>query len=77
MTLNKDAILHQELQKARHDWRMANVEPVAKAIYDQMSYTEDGVKPEWVERGNSFKQDEARKLALRALDQSELDQPTV
>ena len=43
------------------------VEPVAKAIYDQMSYTEQGVKPDWVQGGNSLKQDEARRLAIKAL----------
>lgn len=43
------------------------VEPVAKVIYDQMPYTEQGAKPEWVVGGNSLKQDEARGLALRAL----------
>jgi len=45
----------------------ALVEQVAKAIYDQFSYTENGVKPKWVEKGNSLKQDEARKLAREAL----------
>lgn len=43
------------------------VERVAKAIYDQMSYYEDGAKPAWVEGGNSLKQDEARRLAITAL----------
>ena len=40
------------------------VEPVAKAIYDQMPYYEDGAKPEWVVGGNSLKQDEAKLTAL-------------
>ena len=43
------------------------VERVAKAIYDQMYYTENGVKPDWVEHGNSLKQDEARAIARKAL----------
>lgn len=43
------------------------VERVAKAIYDQMSYTENGVKPAWVEKGNSLKQEEARRIARNIL----------
>lgn len=44
----------------------ALVEERAKAIYARMPYDEKGTKPDWVEGGNSIKQDEARKQA-RAL----------
>lgn len=47
------------------------VEPVAKAIYKQMSYCEDGIKPEWVVGGNSLKQDEARRIAQKALAEAQ------
>lgn len=43
------------------------IEPVAKAIYSQMECLDPRGKPEWVENGNSLKQDEARKLARQAL----------
>lgn len=41
------------------------VESVAKTIYDQWSGVEGWVP--WVPAGNSFKQDEARKLARDAI----------
>ena len=47
------------------------IELVAEAIYAQMSYAENGVKPKWVVRGNSLKQDECRRLARKALTQLE------
>ena len=47
-------------------------EELAKSIYDQMTYTEEGVKPKWVEGGNSLKQDEARQMASKL----DLDQHT-
>ena len=43
------------------------VESVAKAIYLQMPCDDPRGKPDWVERGNSLKQDEARSLARAAL----------
>lgn len=52
--------------------RSEAVEPIAKAIYDQMSYTENGVKPEWVVGGNSLKQDEARAIARKAITITQL-----
>ena len=47
-------------------------EGLAKSIYDQMTYTEEGIKPKWVQRGNSLKQDEARRMANKL----DLDQHT-
>ena len=45
------------------------IERVAKSIYERMEY--DGppntAKPEWVPRGNSFKQDDARRYARAAI----------
>ncbi len=48
---------------------MSKIEEVARAIYDQFPY--DGelpVKPAWVERGNSLKQGEARRMARAAIE---------
>lgn len=59
----------EKLLKAERQKQEELVEEVAKAIYDQFSYTKSGVKPEWVENGNSLKQDEARALARKALTQ--------
>lgn len=39
-----------------------NREETAKAIYDQFTYNGEGEKPNWVENGNSLKQDEARRM---------------
>lgn len=39
------------------------IEARAQEIYAAMPYDEAGSKPAWVHRGNSLKQDEARKLA--------------
>lgn len=39
-----------------------NREETAKAIYDQFTYNGEGEKPNWVENGNSLKQDEARGM---------------
>ena len=47
-------------------------EGLAKSIYDQVTYTEEGMKPKWVEGGNSLKQDEARRMANKL----DLDQHT-
>lgn len=53
------------------DWlgQEAAIEKRAKEIYEAMPF--DGVgakeKPTWVERGNSFKQDEARRAARAEL----------
>ena len=45
------------------------VEKVAEDIYSRMSYDEPrGVKPVWVPRGNSSKQDDARREACALLD---------
>lgn len=46
----------------------AAIESVAKAIYAEMECLDPHGKPEWVENGNSLKQDEARKKARQALD---------
>jgi hypothetical protein len=47
------------------------IEAVARAIYDLMPYKSghylDDGKPEWVENGNSFKQDDARSYARYAI----------
>lgn len=43
------------------------VENVARAIYDQFFYTEDGTKPEWIKNGNGLMQDKARSIAIKAL----------
>ena len=44
-------------------------ESVVKYVYEQMSYCEGGTKPDWVEGGNSIKQDEARRKAREILNQ--------
>lgn len=44
------------------------IEAVAKTIYDTFDYDEEGEKPAWQERGNSLKQDEARRLAMRTIE---------
>ncbi len=44
------------------------VERVAKAVYEALTYEAVGVKPKWVERGNSLKQGEARKYARAAIE---------
>lgn len=61
--------LHTIVLGAIHQAKDDVVEPVAKAIYDQMECFDPRGKPEWVENGNSLKQDEARKLAKQALTQ--------
>lgn len=63
--IRKELQLAQE--RGERKGREEAVEPVAMAIYDQVLYTEGGVKPGWVVGGNSIKQDEARKLARKAL----------
>ena len=40
-------------------------EELAKAIYDQFTYTDVGEKPKWVHRGNSLMQDKARDMARK------------
>ena len=50
------------------------IEKAAKAIYDLMPFDDQGPygvreKPDWVEGGNSLKQDEARRYARAALAQ--------
>lgn len=47
------------------------VERAARAVYERMPFDGDAqykVKPPWVERGNSLKQDEARRYARAALE---------
>ena len=44
------------------------VERVAEYIYEQMPFTEKGIKPKWVVGGNSIKQDEARQKAKSLLE---------
>lgn len=43
------------------------IENLARYFYDQMPYDGNGKKPEWVENGNSIKQDEARLMAMEVL----------
>lgn len=43
------------------------IEVAAEAIYNLFTYDEPGEKPKWVERGNSFKQEDARRYASAAL----------
>lgn len=45
----------------------AMVERAAKQVYALMPYDGEGEKPAWVDRGNSLKQDEARRYARAAL----------
>lgn len=45
----------------------AAVEAVARAIYEGMPYDGLTKKPAWVFRGNSWKQDEARRYARAAI----------
>ncbi|QQP96463.1 hypothetical protein [Lysobacter enzymogenes] len=45
----------------------AMVEAGAREVYADMVYDEPGEKPAWVERGNSLKQGEARRMAHRVL----------
>lgn len=40
------------------------LEMLAKVAYEKMKHEGPGVKPEWHPGGNSFKQDEAREIAL-------------
>ena len=40
-------------------------EELAKSIYGELTYTGDGQKPKWVNGGNSLKQEEARRMALK------------
>lgn len=49
--------------------RKALTEPVAKAIYQQWHY-QDGFVP-WRDHGNSDRQTDARRLALRTLERSD------
>lgn len=44
------------------------VEAAARAIYERLPYEGYGMRPPWVEGGNSFKQDEARYYARKALE---------
>lgn len=43
------------------------IEAAAEAIYNLFTYDEPGEKPKWIERGNSFKQEDARRYAAAAL----------
>jgi len=43
------------------------IERAAKVVYDSFIYEELGEKPYWKEGGNSLMQDEARKIARKAL----------
>jgi uncharacterized protein YpuA (DUF1002 family) len=60
------------MQKTLEQKKAEGREGLAKSIYDQMTYTDKGTKPKWVEGGNSLKQDEARRMANKL----DLDQHT-
>jgi hypothetical protein len=46
-------------------------EGMARFIYSLLPYNESGVKPKWVERGNSFWQDHCRRQARRAIKEGQ------
>ena len=48
--------------------REEDVELLAEYFYHQILYDIDGKKPAWVIRGNSLKQQEARKKASKTLN---------
>lgn len=50
------------------DREKAAQEAIAAIFYDLFSYPGPGAKPAWVPGGNSFKQDEARRLARHVLE---------
>jgi hypothetical protein len=57
--------LRTTLEAERERSRAMVGEILARYIYEQMPYCEQGEKPKWVDGGNSLKQDEARAIAQK------------
>lgn len=62
-------------QPSQGDLRDVQYDEAAKIIYNLFPYAEPGEKPIWIPRGNSLKQDEARKL-IRDILAASPKQPT-
>lgn len=60
-------VKYEEPWDARHNRHYGPVEKRAAEIYANFIYPGVGTKPEWVDGGNSTKQDEARDLARAEL----------
>ena len=63
LTSTKEQAKHSGIEEERK--KIA--EKLARYFYDLMPYDGQGKKPDWVEGGNSLKQDEARTIAIKAL----------